>query len=41
MQHVKEQNWFAVGLDVLVVIIGIYLGLQAQEWGKSVNSSVQ
>lgn len=33
MQHVKEQNWFAVGLDVIVVIVGIYLGFQVTEWG--------
>ena len=32
MQHVKEQNWFAVGLDVIVVIVGIFLGLQVQAW---------
>ena len=31
MQHVKEQNWFAVGLDVIVVIVGIFLGLQVQQ----------
>lgn len=32
MQHVREQNWFAVGLDVLVVIVGIFLGFQVQAW---------
>ena len=32
MQHVKEQNWFAVGLDVIVVIVGIFLGMQVTEW---------
>lgn len=32
MQHVREQNWFAVGLDVIVVIVGIFLGLQVQAW---------
>jgi len=32
MQHVKEQNWFAVGLDVVVVIVGIFLGMQVQQW---------
>lgn len=31
-KHVKEQNWFAVGLDVIVVIVGIFLGLQVQAW---------
>ncbi len=32
MQHVKDQNWFAVGLDVIVVIVGIFLGMQVQQW---------
>ena len=32
MQHVREQNWFAVSLDVIVVIVGIFLGLQVQNW---------
>src|SRR5210317_368464 len=32
MQHVKEQNWFAVGLEVIVVIVGIFLGMQVTEW---------
>lgn len=30
MKHVTDQNWFAVGLDVIVVIVGIFLGLQVQ-----------
>lgn len=32
MKHVTDQNWFAVGLDVIVVIVGIFLGLQVQQW---------
>jgi len=32
MKHVTDQNWFAVGLDVLVVITGIFLGMQVTEW---------
>lgn len=31
-QHLKDQNWFAVGLDVIVVIVGIFLGMQVTEW---------
>lgn len=31
-QHIKEQNWFAVGLDVIVVVVGIFLGMQVTEW---------
>ncbi len=32
MQHVDEQNWFAVWIDVVVVVVGIFLGLQVTDW---------
>ncbi len=32
MKHVSDQSWFAVGLDVLVVITGIFLGMQVQQY---------
>ena len=35
MQHVTEQNWFAVGLDVIVVVVGIFLGMQVNEWNAN------
>jgi hypothetical protein len=39
MKHITDQNWFAVGLDVLVVIVGIFLGLQVQAWyGRQAES---
>jgi len=28
-EHIGKQNWFAVGLDLIVVVVGIYIGLQA------------
>ena len=31
-EHFKSQNWFAVGLELIVVIVGIYIGLQADAW---------
>jgi|GEM_PF-4034116 len=34
VKHVTDQNWFAVGLDVLVVITGIFLGMQVTEWNE-------
>ena len=39
-QHVREQNWFAVGLDVCVVIVGILLGLQIDDWKQYRNDRV-
>ncbi len=32
MKHVTDQNWLAVGIDLLVVIGGIFLGMQVTEW---------
>jgi len=34
IEHVKDQNWFAVGLDVIVVIVGIFLGMQVTDWNE-------
>lgn len=31
-EHVKAQNWFAVGLDFVIVVMGVFIGLQVQEW---------
>lgn len=36
-QHLRSQNWFAVLLDLLVVIVGIYIGLQVDAWNSSRN----
>ena len=30
--HIKEQNWFAVVLDFLIVVLGVFMALQVQEW---------
>lgn len=35
MLHIKEQNWFAVGLDITVVIVGIFLGMQVTNWNDT------
>lgn len=30
--HVKDQNWFAVGLDFFIVVAGILIAFQITEW---------
>jgi hypothetical protein len=30
--HIRDQNWFAVLLDLLVVVVGLFLGLQIDTW---------
>lgn len=31
-KHVNDQNWFAVAIDFVIVVFGVYAGLQVQEW---------
>ena len=31
-QHIKDQNWFAVVLDFGIVVVGVFVGLQVQQW---------
>ena len=40
-EHFASQNWFAVGLDILVVITGIFLGLQVSEWNETRKERVE
>jgi len=41
MKHFADQNWFAVGLDVLVVITGIFLGMQVTNWNDERKDIVE
>ncbi len=33
-EHVKAQNWFAVGLDFVIVVAGVFLGTQVSIWNE-------
>lgn len=35
IEHVRTQNWTAILIDFAIVVMGVYLGLQVQEWGNS------
>jgi hypothetical protein len=32
--HVAEHNWFAVAVDFLIVVIGVFVGIQASNWNQ-------
>ncbi len=34
-EHVKAQNWFAVGIDFLIVVVGVFVGLQVSNWNTA------
>jgi len=33
--HVKDQNWFAVGVDFIIVVLGVFMGLQVSNWNDT------
>ena len=36
-KHVKDQNWFAVGLDFFIVVLGILIAFQITSWNEARN----
>lgn len=39
--HVRSQNWFAVGLDFVIVVVGIFVGLQVDAWNEDRKERVR
>jgi hypothetical protein len=33
-QGVRDQNWFAVGLELVIVVVGVVIGFQVTAWGE-------
>ncbi len=33
-EHVKAQNWTAVALDFLIVVVGVFIGIQVANWNE-------
>ena len=31
-KHVTDQNWFAVFIDFLIVVVGVFIGIQVANW---------
>ena len=34
-KHVTEQNWFAVFIDFIIVVFGVYMGIQVSNWNET------
>ena len=35
LNHVKSRDWSTLGLELLVVVIGVFLGLQVDNWNQA------
>lgn len=31
-KHVREQNWTAIGIDLVIVVVGVFIGIQVSNW---------
>ncbi len=31
---IKEQDWFVVMVEVMIVVVGIFIGLQVDDWNE-------
>jgi hypothetical protein len=34
-EHVRAQNWFAVGIDFVIVVVGVFIGIQVSNWNAA------
>lgn len=41
MRHVRGQNWFAVFLDFLIVVVGVFIGIQVANWNEARQQRVR
>ena len=40
-EHVKAQNWTAVALDFVIVVVGVFIGIQVANWNEARADKVQ
>jgi hypothetical protein len=40
-QHVTAHNWFAVSIDLVIVVAGVFLGMQVNSWNEDRNEAQQ
>lgn len=35
MEHVRRQEWTAVAIDFVIVVVGVFIGIQAANWNEA------
>jgi len=38
---VRQENWFSVVLEILIVVVGIFIGLQVDDWNEARKERVE
>ena len=35
IQHFRQQEWTAIGIDFLIVVVGVFMGIQVSNWNQA------
>lgn len=35
IEHVKAQNWTAIAIDFVIVVVGVFIGIQVSNWNDA------
>ena len=35
IQHVRKQEWSAIAIDFIIVVVGVFIGIQAANWNEA------
>jgi hypothetical protein len=41
IEHVRTQNWTAIGIDFLIVVVGVFIGIQVSNWNGTRNENAR
>ena len=33
-EHLKQQHWTAIGIELVIVVLGVFLGMQVSNWNE-------
>ena len=40
-ENVRSQNWFAVAIEFVIVVVGVFMGLQVQDWNEARKERIE
>jgi len=40
-ENLRSQNWFAVILEFVIVVVGVFMGLQVQDWNEARKARIE
>jgi hypothetical protein len=35
IKHVRKQEWTAIAIDFVIVVVGVFIGIQAANWNEA------